>query len=35
MTATDGGRLNEQTPSALEVMVEARKEGEPLMDKGD
>jgi hypothetical protein len=33
MTATDGGGLNDRTPRAFGLMVDARKEGEPLMDK--
>jgi hypothetical protein len=33
MTATDRGGLNEETPRAFDVMIEARKESEPLMDK--
>ncbi len=33
MTATDRGGLNDRTPRAFDVMVEARKDREPLMDK--
>ena len=33
MTAADRGGLNERTPRAFDVMVDARKEGEPLMYK--
>jgi hypothetical protein len=35
MTASDRGGLNEQTPRAFDMVVEARKEGEPLMYKAN